>query len=278
MNALITTEVDRLEELKVQLAEQPSMVGNELASKVSTQEPYFYGNPDATFKVATVDLGVKKSILDNLVLHDVYIKVFPYDATFEELEAWNPDGYFLSNGPGDPAAMPEVVENVKKVTATGYPVFGICLGHQLLGEALGASVVKSQTPEIGFRKISISREVHSNNLLSNFSEDMLVLQGHSAEISNFSKKEVSVLASSDNCSIQALSYLNHAFSVQFHPEVVDETIQNWISIPKIKQDFYNALGEKGIEGIIDYQQKNRRSLINGAKLIYENWLNLIERN
>ena len=158
------------------------------------------------------------------------------------------------------------------------PFFGICLGHQLLGEALGASVVKSQTPEIGFRKISISREVHSNNLLSNFSEDMLVLQGHSAEISNFSKKEVSVLASSDNCSIQALSYLNHAFSVQFHPEVVDETIQNWISIPKIKQDFYNALGGKGIEGIIDYQQKNRRSLINGAKLIYENWLNLIERN
>ena len=158
------------------------------------------------------------------------------------------------------------------------PFFGICLGHQLLGEALGASVVKSQTPEIGFRKISISREVHSNNLLSNFSEDMLVLQGHSAEISNFSKKEVSILASSDNCSIQALSYLKHAFSVQFHPEVVDETIQNWISIPKIKQDFYNALGKKGIEEIIDYQQKNRRSLINGAKLIYKNWLNLIEKN
>ena len=107
---------------------------------------------------------------------------------------------------------------------------------------------------------------------------MRVLQGHSAEISNFSKKKVSVLASSDNCSIQALSYLNHAFSVQFHPEVVDETIQNWITIPKIKQDFYDALGPNGIEEIIDYQQKNRRSLINGAKLIYENWLNLIEKN
>ena len=87
-----------------------------------------------------------------------------------------------------------------------------------------------------------------------------------------------MLASSDNCSIQALSYLNHAFSVQFHPEVVDKTIQNWMSIPKIKQDFYKALGEEGVERIIDYQQKNRRSLINGAKLIYENWLNLIEKN
>ena len=164
------------------------------------------------------------------------------------------------------------VLNLKK------PFFGICLGHQLLGEALGASVVKSQFPEIGFKEICVNREFYSDNLLKDFAQDMRVLQGHSAEISNFSKKEVSVLASSDNCSIQALSYLNHAFSVQFHPEVVDETIQKWISIPKIKQDFYNVLGEKGVEGIIDYQQKNRKSLINGAKLIYENWLNLIKKN
>ncbi len=158
------------------------------------------------------------------------------------------------------------------------PFFGICLGHQLLGEALGALVVKSQTSEIGFRKISVNRKAPSNNLLRNFSEDMLVLQGHSAEISNFSKKEVSVLASSDNCSIQALSYLNHAFSVQFHPEVCDETIQSWISIPKIKQDFCRALGQEGIAETLDYQKKHRQSLINGAKLIYKNWLNLIEEN
>ena len=98
------------------------------------------------------------------------------------------------------------------------------------------------------------------------------------DTANFSNKKVSVLASSDNCSIQALSYLNHAFSVQFHPEVIDDTIQNWITIPKIKQDFHDALGPNGIEEIIKYQQKNRRSLINGAKLIYENWLSLIEKN
>ena len=158
------------------------------------------------------------------------------------------------------------------------PFFGICLGHQLLGEALGALVVKSQTPEIGFKEISVKREVYSNNLFRNFSEDMRVLQGHSAEISNFSKEKIKVLASSDSCSIQALSYLNHAFSVQFHPEVVDETIQSWISIPKIKQDFYEALGTEGIAETLDYQQKNRRSLIKGAKLIYQNWLNLIEKN
>ena len=158
------------------------------------------------------------------------------------------------------------------------PFFGICLGHQLLGEALGASVIKSKNPEIGFKQISLSQEVCSNNLLTNFSEEMLVLQGHSAEISDLSNKEVTVLASSENCSIQALSYLNHAFSVQFHPEVVDETIKDWISIPKIKQDFCDALGRKGLEETIKYQQKNRQSLINGARLIYENWLNLIGKN
>ena len=157
------------------------------------------------------------------------------------------------------------------------PFFGICLGHQLLGDALGASVVKSKNPEIGFKKISLSREVCSHNLLKNFSEEMLVLQGHSAEIFDLSNTAVTVLASSNDCSVQALSYLNHAFSVQFHPEVVNETIQDWISIPKIKRDFYEAIGQKGISEIIEYQQKNGSSLINGAKLIYENWLKLIKK-
>ena len=150
------------------------------------------------------------------------------------------------------------------------PFFGICLGHQLLGEALGASVKKSKNPEIGFKEISLSRDVYSNNLLSNLSSDMLVLQGHSAEISNLSNKEVTVLASSGDCSIQALAYSSHAFSVQFHPEVVNETIQDWISIPKIKRDFDEAVGQKGISQIIEYQLKNQRVLINGAKVIYEN--------
>ena len=157
------------------------------------------------------------------------------------------------------------------------PFFGICLGHQLLGDALGASVIKSKNPEIGFKQISLSREVCSNNLLTKFSEEMLVLQGHSAEISDLSDKAVNVLASSSDCSIQALSYLNHAFSVQFHPEVVNETIQDWISIPKIKRDFDEAIGQKGISEIIKYQQQNKRSLIDGAKLIYKNWLKLIKK-
>ena len=157
------------------------------------------------------------------------------------------------------------------------PFFGICLGHQLLGDALGASVKKSKNPEIGFKQISLSPKVCSNNLLSNLSSNMLVLQGHSAEISDLSNNKATVLASSGECLIQALGFSNHAFSVQFHPEVVNETIEDWISIPKIKRDFDQALGQNGISEIIEYQRKNSRALISGAKLIYENWLNLIKK-
>ena len=97
-------------------------------------------------------------------------------------------------------------------------------------------------------------------------------------LSNLSNKEVSVLASSDNCPIQALSYSNHAFSVQFHPEVVDETIQKWISIPKIKQDFDKAIGLMGITETMRYQNNNSLRLMKGAELIYRKWLKLIKNN
>lgn len=99
MNAVISTEVDSIENLKKQLAEVPPMNGLELASKVSTKEPYFYGNPDAAYKISALDIGIKKNILRNLEERDCYVKVFPYNTKFEEMKSFNPDGYFLSNGP-----------------------------------------------------------------------------------------------------------------------------------------------------------------------------------
>ncbi|HAT66016.1 MAG TPA: carbamoyl phosphate synthase small subunit, partial [Flavobacteriaceae bacterium] len=102
MNAVITTEVDNLENLKIKLDEFPNMKGLELASKVSTKEPYFFGDENAPYKISALDIGIKKNILRNLASRDCYIKVFPYNASFSELQAFEPDGYFLSNGPGDP--------------------------------------------------------------------------------------------------------------------------------------------------------------------------------
>ncbi len=99
MNAIISTDVDNIEGLKEQLKAVPDMNGLELASKVSTKEPYFFGNNNATYKIAALDIGIKKNILRCLGERDAYIKVFPFDATYEELSAWNPDGYLTTAMP-----------------------------------------------------------------------------------------------------------------------------------------------------------------------------------
>ena len=142
MNATISTDGTSIEELKKQLAQVPDMHGLELSSKVSTKEPYFIGNPDATYKISALDLGIKKNILRNLSKRDCYIKVFPYDATYEDLKSFNPDGYFLSNGPGDPAPLVVAQDTAKKILEHNEPVFGICLGHQVLALANGIPTYK----------------------------------------------------------------------------------------------------------------------------------------
>ena len=142
MNAVITTDIENINNLKKQLAEIPNMKGMELASKVSTKQPYYFGEKNATFKIAALDIGIKKNILRNLSQRDCYIKVFPYNATFEELNSFNPDGYFLSNGPGDPEPLTQAISTTQAAIATGKPIFGICLGHQVLALANGISTYK----------------------------------------------------------------------------------------------------------------------------------------
>jgi carbamoyl-phosphate synthase small subunit len=113
MNCIISSEILEIEALKAELAKVPPMEGLELSSQVCTQEPYFLGEENAEKKVAVLDLGVKKSILSNLTDRGCYLKVFPAKTSFAEMEAWAPDGYFISNGPGDPAVMPYAVATVK---------------------------------------------------------------------------------------------------------------------------------------------------------------------
>ncbi len=142
MNAVITTEVDNIEQLKVQLAKVPSMNGLELASKVSTKEPYFVGDENATIKIAALDIGIKKNILRNLAKRGAYIKVYPYNTSFEHMSSWNPDGYFLSNGPGDPEPLKSAIQVAKQIIEVNKPLFGICLGHQVIALANGISTYK----------------------------------------------------------------------------------------------------------------------------------------
>lgn len=142
MNAIISSEITEIEELQAKLAETPSMEGLELSSKVSTKEPFYVGDESSPFKVALLDFGVKKNIVRCLVERGCYVKVFPYNTAAKDIIEWNPDGIMLSNGPGDPSAMPNEINTVKELVLTDIPMFGICLGHQILALSQGLSTYK----------------------------------------------------------------------------------------------------------------------------------------
>lgn len=149
MNAVISTETDNVAELKNQLSKLNPADQEERVSKVSTSQPYYFGTEDAKHRVAVLDLGVKKSFLTRLAEHDCYIRVFPYNATLEAMEAFEPNGYFISNGPGNPNQLKETLSTVAAIVASGKPVFGVCLGHQVIGLSQGITVDKMKNGHRG---------------------------------------------------------------------------------------------------------------------------------
>ena len=118
------------------------MQGLELASKVSTKESYTVGEEDAAHRIALMDYGTKTNIIRCLTERGAQVKVFPMDATEQEVMEWKPDGIMLSNGPGDPSSMDASIATIKKLIETKKPIFGICLGHQLLSLACGLKTIK----------------------------------------------------------------------------------------------------------------------------------------
>ena len=142
MNVIISSEIMDIEELKKELIKTPSMDGLELSSKVSTENPFTVGDENSDYKVALLDYGVKKNIVRCLVDRGCFVKVFPYNSNLSDITAFQPDGIMLSNGPGDPSAMPNEIATVKELTELGIPMFGICLGHQILALSQGLSTFK----------------------------------------------------------------------------------------------------------------------------------------
>ncbi|MFZ9719599.1 MAG: glutamine-hydrolyzing carbamoyl-phosphate synthase small subunit, partial [Chitinophagaceae bacterium] len=142
MNCIISSETDDINALKKQLDAVPDMAGLELASVVSTQAPYTMGDANAAIRIAVLDFGTKRNILQCMVDRGAYVKVFPAKTDIETIKAFAPHGYFISNGPGDPASMHYAIDTVKKVLDERKPTFGICLGHQLLALASGVTTFK----------------------------------------------------------------------------------------------------------------------------------------
>ena len=142
MNCIISSEILDVEMLKARLTEVPDMDGLELASVVSTETQYEAGDPASPLRIAVLDYGVKKHIVKCMVDRGAFVRVFPAKTDLSELKAFYPTGYFLSNGPGDPAAMGYAVDTLKELLKEEKPVFGICLGHQLLALAYGIPTFK----------------------------------------------------------------------------------------------------------------------------------------
>ncbi|MEM7299197.1 MAG: carbamoyl phosphate synthase small subunit, partial [Bacteroidota bacterium] len=127
MNAIISSEYEG-SDLQKKLDEVPNMDALELSTKVTTSESYEIGSSNSGYKIAVLDIGVKRSILDNFEKRNCHCKVFPAETSFSEMKNWNPDGFFISNGPGDPAVMDYAIETTKQILSENTPLFGICLG------------------------------------------------------------------------------------------------------------------------------------------------------
>jgi carbamoyl-phosphate synthase small subunit len=214
MNAIISSEVSGLDQLKERLNEIPPMNGLELSSEISTKRVYEVGDTEAEIRVAVLDLGIKQTILKNFEKRGIYSRVYPSKTSFEDMMKMNPTSFFISNGPGDPAAMPYAVETVKQILNADKPVFGICLGHQLLGLANGISTYKMHNGHRG-----LNHPV--KNLVTGLSE--ITSQNH-----GFAVKKEDVLKSDavemthinlNDDTIEGMRMKRKkAFSVQYHPE------------------------------------------------------------
>lgn len=214
MNCIISAENTDKEWLRRELDEVPSMAGLELSSRVSTLTRYDLGDPAADIRIAVLDYGIKRNILECLIQRGCFVRVYPAKTSFGEMEQFRPDGYFISNGPGDPAAMGYAIHTVREIQDAGKPLFGICLGHQLLALANGVPTFKMHHGHRG-----LNHPVR--NLISGKSE--ITTQNHGFGI------DPKAVAESQNLQITHINLNDQsiegirvrgkkAFSVQYHPE------------------------------------------------------------
>jgi len=214
------TELSR-EEMVVKVRKTQPMSGAFLASDVTTSKPYIVNPPQGVstiLKVAAIDLGIKGATPKAMAELGIQVHVMPMNTTYEEIKAISPDGVFLSNGPGDPAAMTEVVELVRNVLADEIPFFGICFGHQILGRALGFETYKLPFGHRGINqpvidlttgKVEITAHNHGFAVAAPKDHEFKTVYGD-GRVTHISLND-SVVEGLELISIPA-------FSVQYHPE------------------------------------------------------------
>ncbi|TMI85690.1 MAG: glutamine-hydrolyzing carbamoyl-phosphate synthase small subunit [Bacteroidetes bacterium] len=214
MNCIISSEISDVEQLKKKLADVPNMNGLELASAVSTKQTYEKGDPNSPVRIAVMDYGIKQHILECMVDRGVFVKVFPAKTKFDDVKKFNPSGYFISNGPGDPAAMDYAIDTLRQILKEDKPVFGICLGHQLLALANDIPTFKMHHGHRG-----LNHPV--KNLVTGKCEITTQNHGFGVDPEAVKKaKDVEIThVNLNDHSIEGIRLKNKpAFSVQYHPE------------------------------------------------------------
>ena len=226
MNGIITSENKTLESCIKKIHETPKMEGLNLSNEVSTKEQYLWQSPtetdfdvrkrfsenSKTLKIVAIDFGIKNSILNRLVSHGCEVLVLPSRSSLKDVFSKKPDGIFFSNGPGDPSAVTEGIDLARSLIEYGeIPMFGICLGHQIFGLALGGSTYK-----LPFGHRGLNHPCGKDNQIEITSQN----HGFAIDPNSLSKELVKITHYNLNDkTVAGLEVKNKPiFSVQYHPE------------------------------------------------------------
>ncbi len=213
MNCVISSEISNIEELKRIVQNVPSMAGLELSSRVSTKETYDSG-PEDGLRVALIDYGVKTNIIRSLTDRGCRVRVFPHNTNADTILNFDPDGIMLSNGPGDPASMPNHIEVIKALVEKGVPTFGICLGHQLLALSQGLVTRKMHHGHRGINHPVQNLETGKCEVTSQ-NHGFVVDTPASETAGNIKVTHIHL----NDQTVAGIRLLNKpAFSIQYHPE------------------------------------------------------------
>jgi carbamoyl-phosphate synthase small subunit len=231
INGVISSDGTPALELLEQVHRAPSMLGLNLAAQVSTQQPYQWHQacgvpfdarlqpaPKRPYRVVAIDFGIKRAILERLVAHGCEVTVLPADARLEQVLSHQPEGVFLSNGPGDPAAVSGGIELARALIAqSSLPLFGICLGHQILGLALGGSTYK-----LGYGHRGLNHPCGSPGQMEITSQVEITSQNHGFALDASSLPAGRVRVSHHNLNDHTVAALEMVdapvFGIQYHPE------------------------------------------------------------
>ena len=214
------------------------------------------------FNITTIELDHGEKIPENLSSYDaMFCMGGPMDTWMEEKYSWLID---------EKEKIKEFVVNLKK------PYLGFCLGCQLLGEVLGGNVIKSNPPEIGILKIKMLKAKDNDKLFSEYSDNINALQWHSFEVDNLEKnKDVIVLGSSKTTKYQIFKYMDHAYGIQFHIEIKDNTVNQWSCVPEYEKALEDSLGSGALEKFNQKAKNNMKEMNSSAEILYKNFKKII---